>query len=152
MNAELNQAGNIEWRQGSWYEPVAGEQFDLIVANPPYVLSPSSDYVYRDAGPAGGVVGHVIAGAAEHLAPGGVACILANWPERDDDWSGCRASGRRRRVAMRWSSATPRRTRSHTPRRGTHRSPRAIRSASPTRSAAGASTTRTPARAPLGWA
>jgi release factor glutamine methyltransferase len=27
----------IEFRHGRWFEPVAGERFDLIVANPPYV-------------------------------------------------------------------------------------------------------------------
>ena len=27
----------VAWRLGSWFEPVAGERFDLIVANPPYV-------------------------------------------------------------------------------------------------------------------
>lgn len=30
---------NIEWRLGSWFEPVPGERFDLIVANPPYVAA-----------------------------------------------------------------------------------------------------------------
>jgi release factor glutamine methyltransferase len=27
----------IEFRRGRWFEPVAGERFDLIVSNPPYV-------------------------------------------------------------------------------------------------------------------
>jgi len=29
----------IGWRQGSWFDAVPGERFDLIVANPPYVAS-----------------------------------------------------------------------------------------------------------------
>jgi release factor glutamine methyltransferase len=29
----------IDWRLGSWFEPVAHERFDLIVANPPYVAA-----------------------------------------------------------------------------------------------------------------
>jgi release factor glutamine methyltransferase len=29
----------IEWRQGSWFDAVPGERFDLIVANPPYVAA-----------------------------------------------------------------------------------------------------------------
>ncbi len=27
----------VEFRQGHWFEPVAGERFDLVLANPPYV-------------------------------------------------------------------------------------------------------------------
>lgn len=27
----------VEFRHGRWFEPVAGERFDLVVANPPYV-------------------------------------------------------------------------------------------------------------------
>ncbi len=29
----------IDWRLGSWFAPVAGERFDIIVANPPYVAA-----------------------------------------------------------------------------------------------------------------
>jgi release factor glutamine methyltransferase len=29
----------VEFRHGRWFEPVAGERFDLIVANPPYVAA-----------------------------------------------------------------------------------------------------------------
>ncbi|MBB5203344.1 release factor glutamine methyltransferase [Inhella inkyongensis] len=29
----------VNWLQGSWLEPVAGQQFDLIVSNPPYIAS-----------------------------------------------------------------------------------------------------------------
>jgi release factor glutamine methyltransferase len=30
---------HIDWRLGSWFEAVAGETFDVIVANPPYVAA-----------------------------------------------------------------------------------------------------------------
>jgi release factor glutamine methyltransferase len=30
---------HIDWRLGSWYDPVPGERFDMIVANPPYVAA-----------------------------------------------------------------------------------------------------------------
>ena len=29
----------IEFRRGSWFEPLAGERFDLILSNPPYIAS-----------------------------------------------------------------------------------------------------------------
>jgi release factor glutamine methyltransferase len=30
---------HVDWRLGSWFAPVHGERFDLIVANPPYVAA-----------------------------------------------------------------------------------------------------------------
>ncbi len=36
-NAVRNGIGNVEFRAGSWLEPLQGEIFDLIAANPPYV-------------------------------------------------------------------------------------------------------------------
>ncbi|MCF1745066.1 peptide chain release factor N(5)-glutamine methyltransferase [Paradevosia shaoguanensis] len=37
-NARRNGVGErLEFRQGSWFAPVAGERFDLIVSNPPYI-------------------------------------------------------------------------------------------------------------------
>ncbi|GAA5178787.1 peptide chain release factor N(5)-glutamine methyltransferase [Niveibacterium umoris] len=31
--------GQVRWREGSWFSGVAGERFDLVVSNPPYVAS-----------------------------------------------------------------------------------------------------------------
>ncbi len=50
FNAVLNGADAIDFREGNLFEPVAGEQFGLIVCNPPYVISPETDIVYRDGG------------------------------------------------------------------------------------------------------
>lgn len=36
-NAVALGAGNVSFRQGSWFEPLAGERFDLVASNPPYV-------------------------------------------------------------------------------------------------------------------
>jgi len=56
QNLQTNQVQNAEVRQGSGFEPVAGETFDVILTNPPI-----------RAGNA--VVFALIAGAAEHLNP-----------------------------------------------------------------------------------
>ena len=40
FNALLNAVDGIECRQGSLYNPVDGENIDVIVANPPFVISP----------------------------------------------------------------------------------------------------------------
>ena len=49
FNAALNGADNVTTLQGSWLEPVAEQSFDLIASNPPYVLSPTLAYVFRDS-------------------------------------------------------------------------------------------------------
>lgn len=76
-------------REGSLYEPVARERFDLIVTNPPYVISPPSPdrLVYREGGFAGdGLMRQVVAGAGEHLADDGLLIVLGNWAVTDEPW------------------------------------------------------------------
>lgn len=85
LNAALNGIDGIELREGSWFEPVGGERFDLVVANPPFILGPSSDYVYRDAGDTGDEISrNAVRGAAGALAPGGYASVLCNWVVADE--------------------------------------------------------------------
>jgi release factor glutamine methyltransferase len=36
-NRDRHRLANVTFRHGSWFEPVAGERFDLIVSNPPYI-------------------------------------------------------------------------------------------------------------------
>jgi methylase of polypeptide subunit release factors len=88
FNTRLNDISGIEWRQGGLYEPVAGQQFDLLVSNPPFVISPESRFTFRDAGMPGDAISEqVIRGAGQRLNEGGFACILFNWHHRDDtDW------------------------------------------------------------------
>ena len=90
FNAALNGIRNIDFRSGSMFEPVEGQRFDLIVTNPPFVITPRRQgvpsYEYRDAGRVGdAIVAEVIAGAATHLRPGGVAQLLGNWEYRADE-------------------------------------------------------------------
>ena len=86
FNAALNGIESIETREGSFFEPVAGEQFDLVVVNPPYVVSPESAYLFRDSGMRGDAVSeHVVRAAPAVLAPGGFASILIAWALDPDD-------------------------------------------------------------------
>ncbi len=83
LNAELNGV-ELDLRLGSLFEPVAGERFDHIVSNPPFVITPRVQgvpaYEYRDGGMVGdGIVEAVIRGVGEHLTDGGVAQLLGNW-------------------------------------------------------------------------
>ena len=84
FNAALNLVDGVEFRLGSLFEPVAGEAFDHIVSNPPFVITPRTEgvpeYEYRDGGMVGDeLVASVVAAAGAHLAPGGIAQVLGNW-------------------------------------------------------------------------
>ncbi len=88
VTARLN---GMSWdlRRGSLFEPVAGERFDLIVTNPPFVVGAGTlDYQYRDSGMAGDALSrNIIEQIGDHLEPGGTAQIMANWIVRDgQDW------------------------------------------------------------------
>lgn len=88
LNAQLNGVHNVEVRHGSLFEPVAGEAFDLIVSNPPFVITPRvqgvPEYEYRDGGLVGdALVEAFLREAPAHLTPGGAAQLLGNWESRD---------------------------------------------------------------------
>jgi hypothetical protein len=76
---------HFDLRQGSLYEPVVGEKFDLIVCNPPFVIAPAALFEYRDAGLEGDSVSSEIESkAAEFLNEDGWFICLANWLIKDD--------------------------------------------------------------------
>jgi release factor glutamine methyltransferase len=74
---------DVELLQGSWYAPLAGRRFDLIVANPPYVAAEDAhlgrgdlrfepEEALTDGSRDGlGSIRAIVAGAPSHLARGG---------------------------------------------------------------------------------
>lgn len=83
-NARLNEIENIEFRQGDLFEPVAGECFELVLSNPPFVITPRDEtapiYEYRDGGMTGDALAErVVRESPAHLMPGGTLICLANW-------------------------------------------------------------------------
>lgn len=81
-NAERNSVGNVLFRRGDWFEPVAGERFELIVSNPPYIASDDAhlqrgDLCFEPAlalasGPDGlDAIRRIVAQAPAHLEAGG---------------------------------------------------------------------------------
>lgn len=88
FNAAVNDLPRIECLEGDLFEPVAGRRFDLIVSNPPYVISPDRKYVYRDSGLSGdSVCRKIVREAPAHLAEGGFCQVLGNWAVRKgEDW------------------------------------------------------------------
>ncbi|MBT2487827.1 class I SAM-dependent methyltransferase [Streptomyces sp. ISL-96] len=84
----LSGAPEADLRQGSLYEPVGEETFDLIVSNPPFVISPGARLTYRDGGMGGDDLCRLLVqGAGERLNDGGYAQFLANWQHVEgEDW------------------------------------------------------------------
>lgn len=87
LNALLNDVAGIETRLGSLFDPVAGERFERVVSNPPFVITPRVEgvpaYEYRDGGMAGDdLVAAFVREVGSVLAPGGVAQLLGNWEYR----------------------------------------------------------------------
>ena len=81
-NASRLEIPNVEFRQGSWFEPVAGELFDVIVSNPPYVALgdphlqeeglPYEPDLALVSGPDGlEAIRELARGGPHHLGPGG---------------------------------------------------------------------------------
>jgi release factor glutamine methyltransferase len=71
---------DVGFRHGRWLEPLAGERFDVILANPPYVAENDphlSDLEFEPrsaltSGPDGlDAIREIVAAAPAHLAPGG---------------------------------------------------------------------------------
>ncbi|GAA5195047.1 DUF7059 domain-containing protein [Microbacterium jejuense] len=109
LNALLNGVDAIETRFGSLFDPVAGEQFDRVVSNPPFVITPRvadiPAYEYRDGGMAGDdVVAAFVTGVGEHLTPGGVAQLLGNWETRETPEGGMQSGLDRVRS---WVASSP---------------------------------------------
>ena len=85
LNAELNGIGNVETREGSLLEPVAGERFGLIVCNPPYVISPDVTFLYRDAPQRGDALSRgLLSDLPGALTDGGFATLQGNWSHAAD--------------------------------------------------------------------
>ncbi|MFJ4785465.1 methyltransferase [Streptomyces sp. NPDC088794] len=89
LTLALSGAPAAELREGSLFEPVKdGETYDLIVSNPPFVISPGARLTYRDGGMGGDdLCRTLVQQAGERLTEGGFAQFLANWQHVEgEDW------------------------------------------------------------------
>ena len=88
FNLALNGIENAECVQGDLFESVEGKTFDLVVTNPPFVISPKSRFEFRDS-PLGGeeICRTIVERAPRYLERGGFLQMLCNWEQRrDEDW------------------------------------------------------------------
>ncbi|MEU6854620.1 methyltransferase [Actinacidiphila alni] len=88
LTLALSGAREPDLREGSLFEPVADERYDLIVSNPPFVISPGGRFTYRDGGMAGDdLCRTLVQQSADHLNDGGYCQLLANWQHTEgQDW------------------------------------------------------------------
>lgn len=77
----------VSLERGSLLEPVADRRFDMVVSNPPFVITPRSPeehaedrFTYRDGGlPGDRLVRELLGALPTVLNPGATAHLLANW-------------------------------------------------------------------------
>ncbi|MFC8957055.1 methyltransferase [Streptomyces sp. NPDC057101] len=88
LTLALSGAREAELLAGSLFEPVDGDTYDLIVSNPPFVISPGARLTYRDGGMGGDdLCRTLVQEAGERLNDGGYAQFLANWQHVEgEEW------------------------------------------------------------------
>ncbi len=88
LSWSLSGIEGVDAREGSLFDPVEGERFDLVVSNPPFVISPAGRFTYRESGfEADGFCRDLVRRAPRFLAPGGTCQLLANWLHVEgEDW------------------------------------------------------------------
>lgn len=113
LNATLNGVQNLETLQGSYFEPLQGRRFDIIVANLPYVITPQNKFIYRDLGHEDdSPIRRNVEQMPSFLTEGGYAQVMLNWIHKQDQpwWEPVEAWISRRNVDA-WliysSSMTP---------------------------------------------
>ena len=83
FNARLNGLDSTRFLVGDLAEPVRGEHFDLVVAQPPFVIQPDASVpiTFLHGGPTGETITlRVLAAVPDLLRPGGRALVLAEAP------------------------------------------------------------------------
>ena len=86
FNKRLNDVARARFRAGDFLTAPADAsldaQFDVAVANPPFVLAPRTELVYRDGPlPGGGTTRVALERVARALAPGGRGYVIGSWAD-----------------------------------------------------------------------
>jgi SAM-dependent methyltransferase len=82
FNARLNGVENIEVLTGDTFQPVSGRQFDLIVSNPPFFITPATRYLFCDnPQELDQMCRSLVRQAPAHLNDGGYFQMLCEWAQ-----------------------------------------------------------------------
>ena len=82
----------VAMRHGHWFQPVAGQRFDLVLSNPPYIAEgdahlPALAHEPRQALGSGADglddIRHIVAAAPAHLRPGGWLLLEHGWDQAE---------------------------------------------------------------------
>jgi len=91
-NATRNRIATVEFREGDWFAPLAGETFDLIASNPPYIADGDPHLGEGDlrfepptalSSGADGLdsIRRIVGNAPAHLAPDGWLLLEHGWDQ-----------------------------------------------------------------------
>ena len=91
-NAAALKLSRVQFRAGNWFEPLAGERFDLIASNPPYIAEDDAHLAQGDlrheprmalaSGRDGlDAIREIATGAPEHLLAGGWLLLEHGWEQ-----------------------------------------------------------------------
>ncbi len=80
FNARLNGVDKVEFLVGDGFSPVAGRSFDLIVSNPPFMITPKERFLFCDNRLELDQLCRTLArDAPQHLNEGGYFQMLCEW-------------------------------------------------------------------------
>src|SRR5690606_14864699 len=91
-NARRNGIGNVEFRHGDWLAPLAGDSFDLIASNPPYIaegdphldvgdLRHEPESALSSGADGFDAIRAIVRGAPAHLRAGGWLLLEHGWEQ-----------------------------------------------------------------------
>jgi hypothetical protein len=100
FNMHLNGLSSVDFRVADFLQPREARTFDLVLCNPPFVISPRSDRLHSDSGQPGDDLCRLLLRAApQWLATGGHFQMVVNWAQQTgQDWrerlaGWCRGTG-----------------------------------------------------------
>lgn len=88
FNAWINGIANIQCFTGDTFTPIEDRTFDLVVANPPFFVTPSADQIYCENGmELDQYCRRVVREAPAHLNAGGYLQMVCEWVQvRGQSW------------------------------------------------------------------
>lgn len=109
-NAEAHGIRHARFLRGDLFEPVHGEQFDLIVSQPPFLPKPVVDraQVFLHGGARGDELARaIVQQVPDYLLPQGRALIFSDWPLRKGERLEERIEARAQRTVYRSPAIPP---------------------------------------------